>query len=215
MIFRGQENSQWRLRTHFHRTGRTDLTRFMRQDISVLHQHASALTKHIYNLERPVENAAFFSLVQHHGFPTPLLDWTYSPFVAAYFAFRNIKPTTIGPEQSARIHIFNKESWCHDYQQVRKIDPAPLHVSILEPMAIDNQRMLPQQALSTVTNIDDIETYINFCEQSRSTRYLEAIDIPASERLKVMSDLSIMGITAAALFPGLDGLCEHMKERFF
>lgn len=214
-IFRGQENNRWRLRTHFHRTGRTDLRRFMRRDISILHQHSSALTRHIYDLERPIENAAFFSLVQHHGFPTPLLDWTYSPFVAAYFAFRHIRPSANTEGRSVRIHVFNKETWCEDFQQVRKIDPAPLHLSVLEPLAIDNQRMLPQQALSTVTNIDDLESYIQGTEHKTNRQYLQVIDIPASERGLAIQDLSIMGITAAALFPGLDGLCEHMKERFF
>jgi hypothetical protein len=30
-----------------------------------------------------------------------------------------------------------------------------------------------------------------------------------------MHDLSAMGITAGALFPGLDGACEELRERFF
>jgi hypothetical protein len=31
----------------------------------------------------------------------------------------------------------------------------------------------------------------------------------------VMQDLALMGITAGALFPGLDGACLQLKERFF
>jgi len=46
-------------------------------------------------------------------------------------------------------------------------------------------------------------------------RYLVTIDIPASERRLVMRELSFMGVTAATLFPGLDGICGTLKERFF
>ena len=27
--------------------------------------------------------------LRHHGFPSPLIDWSYSPYVAAFFAFRD------------------------------------------------------------------------------------------------------------------------------
>jgi hypothetical protein len=40
-LFRGQ-NQPWRLRTSFHRAGRADLTRFLNEDIQVLHKHLSA-----------------------------------------------------------------------------------------------------------------------------------------------------------------------------
>lgn len=66
-----------------------------------------------------------------------------------------------------------------------------------------------------MTNIDDIESYIARCEKRQKTNYLAAIDLPARERNTVMRELSVMGITAGSLFPGLDGACEELKERFF
>lgn len=75
--------------------------------------------------------------------------------------------------------------------------------------------MVQQQALVSVTNIDDIESYIRNREQEKQKTYLQVIDLPASSRKEVMQELSLMGITAGSLFPGLDGVCRQLKERFF
>jgi hypothetical protein len=88
------------------------------------------------------------------------------------------------------------------------------HLSFLEFMAIENERLIPQQSASTVTNLDDIETYIRSKETQEKT-YLTAIDLPVRERKKVVHELSYMGITAGSLFPGLDGACEELRERHF
>ena len=45
--------------------------------------------------------------------------------------------------------------------------------------------------------------------------YLSAIDLHVGEQRAVMQDLALMGITAGSLFPGLDGACLQLKERFF
>jgi hypothetical protein len=215
-LFRGQ-NEPWRLRTSFHRAGRADVSRFVRDDIPMLHRHLSVRTKHLFNRVNPEENGSFFNLIQHHGYPTPILDWTYSPYVAAFFAYRGIsneKAVASKPTDVARILVFDHLKWRTDFNQLLFLDPATLHFSVAEFIAIENERMIPQQAASTVTNIDDIESYIRSKESAEKT-YLRAIDLPVSQRREVANDLRYMGITAGSLFPGLDGMCEELKERNF
>lgn len=216
-MFRGQ-NKPWRLRTKFHRTGRAELGRFVSEDIQTLHRQLVARTRHVFNLDIPNENGAFFSLVQHHGYPSPLLDWTYSPYVAAFFAYRGISNLDAGkapPEAKTRIVMFDQQEWRNDFNQVVNLNVNTPHFSIMDFLAIDNERMIPQQATSTVTNIDDIEGYVRRREEERGKTYLRVIDLPVGERMSVMGELAYMGITAGSLFPGLDGACEELKERFF
>jgi hypothetical protein len=174
-LFRGQ-NQTSRLRTSFHRAGRFNLNRFVAEDIQMLHKHLSARTKHVFNLDIPNENGAFFNLVQHHGYPTPLLDWTYSPYVAAFFAYRGIsdeKAMQSMPDAKVRIFAFNQELWKSDFNQLAQLLPAGPHLSVSEFLALENERMIPQQAASTITNIDDIESYI-VSKESPDKQYLFA-----------------------------------------
>jgi hypothetical protein len=215
-LFRGQ-NRPWRLRTSFHRSGRADLQWYIDHDIPALHRQLSARTRHIFNLTVGDENGAFFNLVQRHGYPTPLLDWTYSPYVAAFFAYRSITneaASKAAQTDKARILVFDQERWKRDLPQLAQVICPTFHVSMREFIAIENERMIPQQASSMITNVDDIESYIRSAE-SEDKKYLWAIDLPVSERRHVIHELSYMGITAGSLFPGLDGACEELKERNF
>lgn len=215
-IFRGQ-SKPWRLRTRYHRTGRSDLVRFFNEDVPALQIRVIATTRHVFNHYIPTEFGAMMNLVQHHGYPTPLLDWTYSPFVAIYFAFREIsseKSISAPEDHRVRIFIFNKEQWARDQFQIQQLITSRLHLSVGEFLPIENARVIPQQSITTVTNVDDIERYM-LDRETAEKKYLSAIDIPIRERDKVMRDLSYMGITAGSMFPGLDGACEELREKKF
>lgn len=212
-ILRGQDCCK-RLRTSFHRTRRKDLVTYLTVDMPHAHHVLTARTRHLFNLLNPVENGAFLNLLQHHGYPTPLLDWSYSPFVAAFFAYR-FRRSREPDDQTVRILCFDKEAWERDFQQIQSLAFARLHFSLMEALTIENSRAMPQQSVSSVTNLDDIESYILAQQEKTGTEYLRAIDLPFRERRKVMEELSLMGITAGSLFPGLDGACEELRGRYF
>lgn len=215
-VFRGQKEPR-RLRTAFHRTGRANMFRFRSVDIPTLHRVMSGRTKHFYQINDPDQLGALCSLAQHHGYPTPLLDWSYSPFVSAYFAYHRVGKKDIAdtPDGVVRIFKFDRRAWEANNEPVLRMTQGRRHFSFVDTLAIDNERMAPQQAVSSFTNMDDIEWFIAHMEGQQQQRYLEAFDLPLDERSRVMQELSIMGITAGALFPGLDGICEELKERLF
>jgi hypothetical protein len=212
-IFRGQEDHRWRLRTSFHRTGRADLTRYLAEDIQDLAKMFSALTQHAFNLSDPLHYASFINLAQHHGYPTPMLDWTWSPYVAAFFAFRSARANK-GSKRKARIYKFDSIEWNKLYR-ASKIAPERPNVTMINALAFGNSRAIPQQSVSLISNVDDIESHISLVEGEQNKGYLEVFDLPASDRDIVMRELALMGTTAGALFPGLDGACESLRERNF
>lgn len=57
----------------------------------------------IDNPYNPPQGYPFMIYLRHHGFPSPLLDWTMSPYVAAFFAFESKPPTE---EENVAIYSF-------------------------------------------------------------------------------------------------------------
>ncbi|CAN7608036.1 FRG domain-containing protein [Rhizobium sp. LjRoot254] len=213
-IFRGQSVCK-RLRTSFHRTNRRDLGKFVSQDIPTLHGVVTSKTKHFFDLTNNYQNAAFWNLLQHHGYPTPLLDWTHSPYVAAYFAFRERASADADPRRKIRIFMFDRAEWEGDYRQIYSVANVSPHFSILRPIALENPRAIPQQGICSITTVDDVEDYIELLGKQKSKSYLRVFELPYSERAAVLSELRLMGVAAGSLFPGIDGACEEMKLRNF
>jgi hypothetical protein len=212
-IFRGQPVPK-RLRSSFHRSNRKDLCRYINVDIPQMHRVLSSSTRHFFNLAEETQNAAFWNLLQHHGYPTPLLDWTHSPYVAAYFSLRT-KAEHPEANRKVRIFMFDAAQWKADFTQLKSVANVHPHFSLLEAISLENPRAMPQQALSAITTVDDVESYLSQLGKERQRSYLRVFDLPYSERTQILGDLRLMGISAGALFPGIDGACEEMRSRMF
>jgi len=215
LIFRGQKDSDYRLTTNFHRQQRRDLTRYVFEDVTTLQRHLTPLLNKKLNTLDAQDFGELLFLAQHHGFPTPLLDWSESPFVASYFAFQEIpkRPTNDG---YARIFVIDWQKWKEiGPGSVQTItDPRPTFTP-LQLQSRDNQRAFPQQAMVTYSNVLRIENFIRYHEEQSGEKVLTIIDIPYSDRDKAMQELQIMGVTSASLFPGIDGVCKALKEQYF
>jgi FRG domain len=166
---------------------------------------------------------SWWTLMQHHGAPTRLLDWTKSPYVAAYFAVES------QPDRDGAIWLFhnrrlivrmkelgepsmeevfkdlqgfflseNNRSCCHLFERKQKIE-----------------RMVTQQGGFTVSP-DILANHADIIEQALlkndDKEWFRKIVIPAELKPEFLLQLHRLNVNGIALFPGIDGLGRSMKE---
>ena len=211
-IFRGQSHP-FPLQTTFHRSKRKLLPNYLNNDIPLLYRSITGRIRHVFSLDRPDELGAMLNLAQHHGFPTPLLDWTYSPFVAAWFAFERVGANRERGEK-VRILSIDRNQFLK-LSQFQNLTFTLPHLSILEALAIENDRAVPQQGLLMLTNLQDVEPHIADLERTLGVTLLKAFDLPIEDAKDAMNDLAMMGITRSTLMPGIESICLDLKDRLF
>jgi hypothetical protein len=96
-LFRGQANSQWKLQTTLERMGCLNFPIYQYYDmLRRLKTSLETFTGKSWILddwecdgdscvENGLNNLDYLVYLRHYGFPSPLLDWTRSPFISAFF----------------------------------------------------------------------------------------------------------------------------------
>lgn len=157
----------------------------------------------------------WLALMQHHGAPTRMLDFTWSPYVAAFFALepatgdaavwavntREIKTFGFGPHEEHEQRPVHPKDWIVQYLS------GPPGVVVGEPYFM-NKRLIAQSG--TLLIPEDITRPVNRI-LGRSTGLVAKFILPAEKiRAQGMEELYRMNVTHATLFPGLDGLSRSM-----
>lgn len=104
ILFRGQSNSKWKLETTLERATKKkfDVFDYVIGAVDQGHEIEAFTNKNwdlpsYEELQKDIKDKSdhfypnipayeFLVYLRHHGYPSPLLDWTESPFIAAYFA---------------------------------------------------------------------------------------------------------------------------------
>jgi hypothetical protein len=214
LIYRGQRLASWGLTSTVHRTALVqsipDLKGYADYMLPQVHDAFEAWVGRSWKLNEALGLAEFLAFLQHSGFPTPLLDWTASPYIAAYFAFEGVNHFSPQTENVA-VFSFDQRKWSSSYKQIYDFADFTPHVSILRPRQVGNHKLAVQQGCFTVTNIKDVEQHIRLNE-SDERKFLTKYELDVRERPKVMRELSLMGISAIQLMPSVEAVCKKVVE---
>lgn len=236
-IYRGQEDSTLNLLTTLERNGQEMLTlKEYHHLISVVKPQIESFTgvnwnilsypngidKWLNEISSIIPHAfgcspdfqeiySYMIYLRHYGFPSPMIDWTISPYVAAYFAFRrelrDVQNISIYVYLESKSEIGLKSGGCSEpfiYQ--------------LGPYVRTDRRHFIQQNRYTICVVHDDEWRYTPHEKafSRCAPEQDALwkfNIPYSERLKVLRLLDSYNINALSLFGSEESLMETMALR--
>lgn len=213
-IYRGQSNSDWVLSTTIHRTGKitshSDFLFYFKNILPFVQEPVETWDGSRRDISDPLQLASFLAFLQHHGFPTPLLDWTFSPYIAAYFAFEGVNH--FSPQyETVAIYAFNQEEWLKAYKQIYDFEIENPHVTLLLPTYRGNPKQMLQQGTFIFTNQENIERHIQHNEKHPG-QFLQKYEISVKERTKVIKELNAMNITAMQLAPSMESVCKKAYE---
>ncbi len=169
---------------------------------------------------------------QHFGLPTRLLDWTYSPLVAAHFVTVNLNdydkdgaiycidtndsvktlPDKLKQEvlmkNTSTFTVNGLEKNAKNLSELQSLSDKPFYL-FFEPASGDN-RMINQYSLFSVCSDPKI-LISDLCNEDSS---LYKIIIPKENKLEIRDKLDYINISERVIYPGLDSVCSWIARRY-
>jgi hypothetical protein len=230
LLFRGQENSSWLLQTTLDRKQERMLFKDYYRMIAKIRPQIETLTKNEWEIpaypdvEKEVADYYAFSIklwsgrcpgypymtyLRHHGFPSPLLDWSRSPYVSAFFAFNK----AFG-DASHRVAIYVFGETFHISG-----NGMPVLYRYGPYVRTHRRHVLQQSEYTLCTGFDDKWFFENYDAVFDTHRHQQGLcwkfTIPATERTKVLKALDSYNLNAFSLFESEDSLMDTLAVREF
>jgi hypothetical protein len=232
ILFRGQRNAAWDLNTTLERSGHgetvaeyyhlmlrikteVEITTKTKWEDSPSITELETLSRNYDDFSRALVNLphyAYMAYLRHHGFPSPLLDWSRSPFIAAYFAFRE----DLDSVQNVAIYAYTDRTSPFKTSSSRH---AQIHR--LGPYVAAHKRHFSQQSEYTVClqyhpngwYFVSHSSVFDSAAEGNSQDVLKKFVISADERRTVLKELHDYNLNAYSLFGSDEGLMESLSNR--
>lgn len=229
-IFRGQRNANWGLRCNLDR--KNGLAEAIDAEVLVMREFERRAHLHLGASREPQDSVEWLALIQHHGGPTRLMDFTRSPLVAAFFALEGegeeedcavwaMDEIACHSRAARRLAVVDSESAAlrpqHDIEKAvaKQIGKRSLSrfVAPVRPSRL-NARMSLQQGVFLVLGDPGSDLFANLQPVVEDEDPLRAVRVvfPRTSRGKALSALRRSNISRETLFPGLDGLAASLEH---
>ena len=174
------------------------------------------------------------SVMQHHGAPTRLLDWTYSPYVAAKFAYDSTQANdravawclnTEWIEAEAKeiadatlLARWNDKRKDEDFVSLFQSSNHKSFIYTANPFHLNCRLKVQQGLFICQTNIAcGFLNALGHLGGSKKKENIFSIVLPfeIAERTEFFDSLRRMNVSSASLYPGLDGYAQSLGERIY
>lgn len=217
-IYRGHREPEWKLMPSIDR-----IEGIRTLKVNTLEEFKQASRGRRGHSPPKLNNDEWWAVGQHHGLNTPLLDWTESPFVAAFFAFATARTDDNLPKARI-IYAIAKQQINNKCEEIKKhpiftgataLLAGTDAIDIISPQIDDNARLVSQRGLFTRTLgsglCHDIESWMrkNFKGNNRAIMIKIAVIENLGDRNDFLRFLNRVNINYLTLFPDLDGAARH------
>jgi hypothetical protein len=228
-IFRGQAYAQWLLQTSLERCSFFAKSYRIERDIVQDFQRASISYPEIVHPPAQDDYLSWLALMQHYGAPTRLLDFTHSPFVAAYFALEHasqdcavwaVEKNQLKGDLHHKWHFDSREDIMFDlrpeaFKAIFEENKLQAVFPVRPPLS--NRRYLLQQSIFLSLGNTN-ETFMKQLASYQYPQYLEKnvhkIVIAAEAVDEGLYDLERMNINRSTLFGDLEGYTSYLKRTY-
>lgn len=214
--FRGQADASWALEPKLLRTASPPPESHL---ISRFKQSAAYLVA-----KSPNSEFDWLFLMQHHGVPTRLLDWTENALTAAYFACETHvdraasifallpcelnKRANYAPDFTNEIPSFEDEHLTN-YLPSHLASEKKTRLNPIAAIAVRNSpRMHAQQGVFTISHRENIK--LDEYASADDHDYLWRYDVPAASKAQIAAQLRRVGVSRFQLFPELASIAENI-----